>query len=75
MSWTLQTAQTHLDTWLQAELAIATSQEYTIGTRRLRRADLDEVRQQIKFWRNEVDRLKCGRRRGARVMRAVPRDL
>lgn len=75
MSWTLQTAQTHLQTWLDAELAVATSQEYRIGTRSLRRADLDEIRQQIKFWRNEVDRLTNGRKRGARVMRAVPRDL
>lgn len=72
---TLEVAEKHLDAWLAAELAVATSQSYKIGTRSLTRADLSDIRQQIKFWRNECDRLRTGRRRGARVMRVVPRDL
>lgn len=74
MTWTLQTAQSHLEAWLAAELAVASGQSYRIGTRYLNRADLAQIREQIKFWRNEVVRLTSGQR-GARVFRVVPRDL
>lgn len=74
MSWTLDEAKTHLAAWLAAELAVSTGQSYSIGSRRLERADLADIRNQIKFWRNEVDKLSAGSR-GARVMRIVPRDL
>lgn len=74
MTWTLQTAESHLEAWLEAELAVASGQSYRIGTRQLNRADLAQIREQIKFWRNEVVRLKSGQR-GARVFRVVPRDL
>lgn len=74
MAWTLETARKHLDTWMDAELKVATGQSYTIGTRSLTRANLNEIREQIKFWRTEVEGLE-GRVRGPRVMRVVPRDL
>lgn len=35
--------QTHIDTWKAALLAVASGAEYTIGTRRLRRADLPDI--------------------------------
>lgn len=70
---TLKQAQKHLDIWLAAELEIATSQSYKIGTRTLTRADLKEVRNQIKFWEDKVDHLS--RKGRNRVYRAVPRDL
>jgi len=70
---TLQTAQKHLDAWLKAELEITTSQSYKIGTRNLTRADLKQVREQVKYWQNMVSQLS-GRGRN-RVYRAVPRDL
>ncbi|WJZ69984.1 hypothetical protein PVP_XSN000005 [Vibrio phage PVP-XSN] len=75
MSWTLQEAQQMLQTWINAEKAVATGQSYKIGSRSLQRVNLSEIRKQINFWRNEIDRIKNGRSRGARVMRAVPRDL
>jgi hypothetical protein len=63
----LDTAQTHLDAWLAAELKVATGQEYEIdtgnGRRRLKRADLAQIREQIKYWRGEVSRLSGNRRR------------
>jgi len=71
--WTLDTAKTHLQAWLDAELAISTGQSYRIGSRQLERADLAEVRKQINYWRNEVSKLEGNRTR--RVMRVVPRDL
>lgn len=70
---TLQQAQAHLDTWLTAELEIATSQSYKIGTRMLTRANLNEVREQVKFWTQKVQQLE--RKGRNRVYRCVPRDL
>lgn len=74
---TLETAKTHLSAWLQAELAITTGQSYKIGTRQLNRADLGEIREQIKFWKNEIAKLEVSSKyKGARrVFRAIPRDL
>lgn len=74
---TLKEAQKHLKMWLEAETEIATSQSYTIGTRTLTRANLKEVREQIKFWQNKVEQLEniAGNKGRNRVYRAVPRDL
>lgn len=69
----LKTAKTHLQAWLDAELAISTGQSYKIGSRELKRASLSEVRKQIAYWQREVARLEG---KGSRkVFRAVPRDL
>ena len=35
--------------WKQALVALATAQEYTMGSRRLRRADLPEIRKTLQF--------------------------
>jgi uncharacterized small protein (DUF1192 family) len=75
MSWTLEEAKDMLDRWIEAEKAVATGQSYKIGTRSLTRASISEIKKQIAYWRNEISRIKSGRGRGARVMRAVPRDL
>ena len=74
---TLKEAQKHLKKWLNAEMEIATSQSYTIGTRTLTRANLKEVRDQIKFWENKVAELEkeAARKGRNRVYRAIPRDL
>lgn len=74
-SWTLSEARAQLQAWIEAEAAVATGQSYKIGSRQLTRASLDDIVGRIKFWRGEVERLECGRKPGARVMRAVPRDL
>lgn len=77
MGITLKQAQQHLEMWLNAEEEIATSQSYTIGTRTLTRANLKEVRDQIKFWQGKVDDLEkaaAGKGRN-RTYRAIPRDL
>lgn len=74
MGITLQQAEAQLQAWLAANLAVSTGQSYRIGTRQLERADASEILKQIQFWQREVDRLNVNRR-GARVFRAVPRDL
>lgn len=73
----ITTAKTHLTAWLEAELAVTTNQSYTIGSRSLTRANLAEIREQIKFWENKVSRLENTEKRKGRnrIMRAVPRDL
>lgn len=75
MSWTLNEARGFLQTWLEAEQAVAVAgKSYKIGTRNLERADLRDIKERISFWRSEVARLESGRPAGARVMRLVPRD-
>ncbi|AVK87087.1 hypothetical protein C3943_22160 [Lysinibacillus sp. B2A1] len=63
--------------WLDAEEAIAKGQSYSIDNQRLERANLAQVREQIKFWQKELSKSESvasgkGRRR---VTRIVPRDL
>lgn len=76
-AWTLEQARRHLEAWMEAEIAVTTGQKYQIGTRELWRADLGQIREQIKFWGNEVSKLEnANKRKGTnRIYRAVPRDL
>lgn len=76
--FTLEIAEKHLNAWLEAELAITTgAQSYSVGSRTITRAELGQVRQQIKYWSNQVDKIKNIRDRKGRnrVIRIVPRDL
>lgn len=74
---TLKTAKNHLDAWLEAELACATGQSYTIGSRTLTRANLSEIRKTIRYWQGMVTKLENQATKGGRnkVYRVVPRDL
>lgn len=69
--------QTKLQTWLDAEEAVATGQSYQIGTRMLTRADLKQIREQMEYWAGKLAEAeaeeKCGGRN--REYRFVPRDL
>ena len=67
----------HYDLWLEAEIAVATSQSYTIGSRSLTRANLSEIREQQKYWRKEIDRLDAIEKYNGRnrTYIAVPRDI
>lgn len=71
---TLDRATEHLEAWLDAELAVSTGQSYQIGSRRLQRANLSEIRQQIAYWQRKIYELD-GNNRNKRVVRIVPRDL
>lgn len=77
MAFTVSECRERLNIWLKAEEAIASGQSYTIDNRRLERANLAQVREQIKFWQNELNKAIAaesgkGRRR---ITRIVPRDL
>lgn len=73
---TKEKANEHLNAWLNAELAISTGQSYKIGSRELKRADLKEVRESIKFWQGKVQMLENPKRTSRNtVVRVIPRDL
>lgn len=67
----------HYDLWLEAEIAVASSQSYTIGSRSLTRADLSDIRKQQEYWRKELDKLETIDKYGGRnrTYIAVPRDI
>lgn len=56
--YTLVQATAMLEAWLAAELALATSQSYTITTdgnsRTLTRANLPDVAKRVEYWRNQI---------------------
>lgn len=70
---TLSYAKKMLNLWLKAEEAVTTGSQYQIGNRSLTRANISEIRKQIRFWRSEIARLEGKGSR--RAVRAVPRDL
>ncbi len=63
----LATAQTQLDAYLAAETAILSGQEYTIGIRRYKRADLEAVQAGITLWNQRVQDLSARQRRGRSI--------
>ncbi|PAD69931.1 hypothetical protein CHH83_05865 [Bacillus sp. 7586-K] len=65
----VQRLQERLDMYYEAEMAILTSQEYSMNGRTLKRADLAEVRRSISQLEREISVSK-GRRN---VYRAIPR--
>lgn len=74
MAFTLTVIQQRLAMWLEAEEMIAKGQSYTMDNRKLERANLAEVREQIRFW--QIEEQKAIRiERGRRALRIVPRDI
>ena len=57
MALTLANAQAHLDAWMDADLAVASGQSYSIGSRTLTRVDANVIRHEIAYWSRVVDTL------------------
>lgn len=73
---TKEQAEAKLQTWMEAEEKIASGQGYSIGDRRLTRADLHTVRGEIEYWDNKVKELEVAELRGRnRMYRFVLRDI
>lgn len=74
---TIEIAKEHLDIWLEAEIIVATGQSYTIGSRTLTRANLNEIRKTIDYWENKVSAIEKSNKNNGRnrILRVVPRDL
>lgn len=77
MAFTVAECKESLKLWREAEKAIATGQSYSMDNRRLERANLAQVREQIIFWQKELAKAEvtASGRSQRRVMRIVPRDL
>lgn len=69
-AWTLAQAQAKVDEWMAAETKVAEGQSYMIAGRAMTRADLGEIREQLKFWAGEVNRLSTAG--GIRIRTGVP---
>jgi hypothetical protein len=69
--------KTKLQTWLDAEEAVATGQSYQIGTRMLTRADLKQIREQMEYWAGKLSEAEAEESHGGRnrMYHFVPRDL
>ena len=65
-----------LHQYYEAEQSVLTGQEYRIGSRNLRRANLEEIRKAIKELEAQLAALEAGQTPNApRMVRVVPRDL
>ena len=69
----LATAQTHLQAWLEADLAVSKRQSYSINGRSLTAADAGEIRERIEYWQSHVNRLSASRGARRRTRYVVPR--
>lgn len=73
----LKKAKSRLNAYYDAELAVLSGQAYTMGSRSLTRANLNEIRRTIGELEKQVDELtnkinNGGRRRAFRI---TPRDI
>lgn len=68
---TLAHAQTQLSTWLAADQAVATKQSYSIAGRSLTLVDAREIRNNIDYWQNWVERLSASATGRGRVRYGV----
>ena len=71
---TVEIAREKLNTWLEAEEALATSQSYTMGTMSLTRADLKQVRENITYWNDMVTKHERAGKGRNRIYRGIPMD-
>ncbi len=69
----VERARRRLELYYKAEEAILTGQEYTIGSKKLRRADLSDVQAMISKLEKDVKALNSGGKN--RAVRAVPLDI
>lgn len=68
---TLAQAQARLDQYLAAEEAVLLGQQYEIGGRMLRRADLTAIQEGVNLWNERVEKLSA--KSAGRVRAISPR--
>lgn len=69
----LERLKKRLNLYYEAEEAVLLNQEYVIGTKSLKRADLSTIRETIKDIEKQVEQLEAGGRNFAG--RFIPRDI
>ncbi len=63
----LTIANTHLDAWLAADLAVSNGQSYSIADRQLTYGNISEIRTQIAYWQRMIDGLTASAAGGSGV--------
>ena len=58
MSITTTTAQTALDAWVAADLAVAKGQSYSMNGRSLTMSNAKEIREHIQYWERRLATLQ-----------------
>lgn len=58
MPLTLSQAQTALEAWIAADLAVAKGQSYSMNGRSLTLVNVKEIREQIQYWERRVASLQ-----------------
>lgn len=74
----LETLQIRLESYMKAEDAILNgAQEYRIGTRELKRADLKEISSTIKYLEKEIaaEKSKASGKGRNKMFGVIPRDF
>lgn len=69
----LKRLKKRLEMYYEAEEAVLLNQEYTIGTKSLKRADLSAIRAAIKEFESQIEQLEAGGKNYAG--RFIPRDI
>lgn len=70
----LERYKKRIEMYYEAEEAVLLNQEYKIGTRSLRRADLSTIRAAIRELEGQIETLEaCGGKNKA--FRCIPRDI
>lgn len=59
-AWSLEEAKEYLKEALEARSRILRAQEYGIGDKKTKRAELAQINEDIKFWKKEVEKLSRG---------------
>lgn len=70
----LERYRKRLEMYYKAEEAVLLNQEYTIGTRSLKRADLSTIRSAIKYLEGEIESSENSGGKN-KAFRFVPRDI
>ena len=65
MALTSTQAQTALDAWITADLAVAKGQSYSMNGRSLTLVNAKEIREQIQYWERRVAAFSVGSTGGA----------
>lgn len=70
----LERYKKRLEMYYEAEEAVLLNQEYTIGTKSLKRADLSTIKNMIDYLEKQVELLEASGGRN-KTGRFIPRDL
>ena len=71
--FTVEECKKHLQSWLDADLALATGKSYQMGTQNLTRANAAEVKERIEYWKQKLELAQNGGRR-RKIIGVIPRD-